>query len=43
MRPNLYKLSGNADTDFACAETKGEFVIEMSGTYDFTVFCEVIE
>ncbi len=31
MRHILYKLLGNADTDFACAETKG-VVIEMSGS-----------
>jgi hypothetical protein len=43
MRHNLYKLPGNADTDFACAETKGEVIIEMSGNYDFTVTREVIE
>ncbi len=42
MRPNLYKQSGNADTDFACAETKGEVVIGMSGKYDFTVTRQVI-
>ncbi len=29
--------------DFACTETKGEIVIEMSGKYDFTVTHEVIE
>jgi hypothetical protein len=28
---------------FACSETKGEVVIEMSGKYDFTVTLEVIE
>jgi hypothetical protein len=43
MRRNLYKLLGNADTDFACAKTKGEVVIEMSGKYEFTVTHEVIE
>jgi hypothetical protein len=43
MRQNYYKLTGNADTDFACAETKGEVVIEMSGKYVFTVTHEVIE
>jgi hypothetical protein len=42
MRRNLYKLLGNADTDFACSETKGEVVIEMSGKYEFTVTREVI-
>jgi hypothetical protein len=43
MRQNHYKLTGNADTDFACAETKGEVVINMSGKYVFTVTHEVIE
>jgi hypothetical protein len=43
MRHDLYKQSGNADTDLACAETKREVVIEMSGKYDFTVTCKVIE
>ncbi len=28
---------------FACTETKGEVVIEMSGKYSFTVTPEVIE
>jgi hypothetical protein len=26
-----------------CTETKGDVVTEMSGKYDFTVTCEVIE
>jgi hypothetical protein len=43
MRQNLYKQSRNTDTDFACSDTKGEVVIEMSGKYDFTVTREVIE
>jgi hypothetical protein len=43
IRSNLYKQSGNTGTDFACTETKGEAVIEMSGKYDFTVTCKVIE
>jgi hypothetical protein len=43
IRFNLYKQSGNTGTDFACTETKGEVVIEMSGKYDFTVTCKVIE
>ncbi len=29
--------------DFACTKTKGEVVTKMSGKYDFTVTCEVIE
>ncbi len=43
IRSNLYKQSGNTGTDFACTETKGEVIIEMSGKYDFTVTHEVIE
>ncbi len=43
IRSNLYKQSGNTGIDFACSETKGELVIEMSGKYDFTVTREVIE
>ncbi len=43
IRSNLYKQSGNTGTNFACTETKGEVVIEMSGKYDFTVSCKVIE
>jgi hypothetical protein len=40
---NLYKQPGNTGMDFACTETKGEVVIEMSGKYDFTDTREVIE
>jgi hypothetical protein len=43
IRSNFYKQSGNTDTDFDCTETTGEVVIEMSGKYDFTVACGVIE
>jgi hypothetical protein len=43
IRSNLYKQSGNTGTDFNFTETKGEVVIEMSGKYDFTGTCEVIE
>jgi hypothetical protein len=43
IRSNLYKQSGNTGTDFACTETKGEVVIEMSGKYDLTVTRDVIE
>ncbi len=43
IRSNLYKQSGNTGMAFACTETKGEVVIEMSGKYDFTVTPEVIE
>jgi hypothetical protein len=39
---NLYKQSGNADTDDS-TEPKGDIVIEMSGKYDFKVTQEVIE
>jgi hypothetical protein len=43
IRSNLYKQSENTGMDFACTETKGEVVIEMSGKYNFTVTREVIE
>jgi hypothetical protein len=43
IRSNLYKQSRNTGTDFACTETKGEVVIEMSGKYDYTVTRKVIE
>jgi hypothetical protein len=43
IRSNLHKQSGNTATDFACTETKGEVVIEMSRKYDFTVTRKVIE
>ncbi len=43
IRSNLYKQSGNTDTDFDSTEPKGDVVIEMSGKYDFKVTCEVIE
>jgi hypothetical protein len=43
IRSNLYKHSENTGMDFACTETNGEIVIEMSGKYNFTVTCEVIE
>jgi hypothetical protein len=39
---NLYKQSGNADTDNS-TEPKRDVVIEMSGKYDFKVTHEVIE
>ncbi len=35
MKSNLYKQSGNADTDVDSTEPKGDVVIEMSGKYDF--------
>ncbi len=31
IRSNLYKQSGNTDTDFDSTEPKGDVVIEMSG------------
>ncbi len=37
IRSNLYKQSGNTGAAFACTETKGDIVIEMSGKYAFTV------
>ncbi len=43
IRSNFIKHSGITDTDFNCTESKGEVAIEMSGKYDFTVTCEVIE
>ncbi len=43
IRSNLYKQSGNTDTDLNTTETKGDVVIEMSGKHDFKVTCEVIE
>ncbi len=43
IRSNLYKQSGNADTDFDSTEPKRDVVIEMSGKYDFEVTREVIE
>jgi hypothetical protein len=43
VRSNFYRQSGNTSTDFDCTETKGEVVMEMSGKYNFTVTCEVIE
>ncbi len=35
IRSSFYKQSGNTGTDFACTETKGEVVIEMSGKFGF--------
>ncbi len=43
IRSNLYKQSGNTNTDFNSIEPKGDVVIEMSGKYDFKVTREVIE
>ncbi len=43
VRSNFCKQSGNTGIDFDCTETKGDVVMEMSGKYDFTVTCEVIE
>jgi hypothetical protein len=43
VRSNSYKQSGNTGTDFDCTETKGDFLMEMAGKYDFTVTREVIE
>jgi hypothetical protein len=39
----FYKQAGNPGMDIAFTETKGELVVEMTGKYDFTVTCEVIE
>jgi hypothetical protein len=35
IKSNLYKQSGNTDTDFNTTEPKGDVVIEISGKYDF--------
>jgi hypothetical protein len=43
IRSNLYKNSGNTDTDFDFTEPKGDIVIKMSGKYDFKITHEVIE
>jgi hypothetical protein len=43
IRSNLYKQSGNTDTDFDSTEPKGDVAIEMPGKYDFKVTCKVIE
>ncbi len=43
IRFNLYKQSGNTDTDFDFTEPRGDVVIEMSGKHDFKVTREVIE
>jgi hypothetical protein len=43
IRSNIYKQSGNTDTDFDSTEPKRDIVIEMSGKYDFNVTCELIE
>jgi hypothetical protein len=40
---NLYKQSGNTDTDFSTTEPNGDIVIEMSGKYDFKLTHESIE
>jgi hypothetical protein len=34
IKSNLYKQSGNADTDFNITEPKEDIVIEMLGKYD---------
>ncbi len=43
IRSNLYKQSGNTDTDFNTTEPKEDVVIEMLGRYDFKVPHESIE
>jgi hypothetical protein len=43
IRSNLYKQTGNTDTDFDSTEPKEDVVIEMSGKYDFKVTREMIE
>jgi hypothetical protein len=43
IKSNLYKQSGNSETDLDTTEPKGDIFIEMSGNYDFRVTCELIE
>jgi hypothetical protein len=43
IRSNLYKQSGNTDTDFDSTKPKGDVVIGMSGKCDFKVTHEMIE
>jgi hypothetical protein len=43
IRSNVYKQSGNTETDFDFTEPKGDVVIKILGKYDFKVTCEVIE
>jgi hypothetical protein len=43
IKSNLYKQSGNADTDLDTTEPKEDIVIEMSVKYDFKVTRELIE
>ncbi len=37
IKSNLYKQSGNTDTDLVSTESKQDILIEMSGKYDFKV------
>jgi hypothetical protein len=43
IKSNLYKQSGNCETDLDTTEPKGDIVIETSGKYDFKVTRELIE
>jgi hypothetical protein len=43
IKSNLYKQSGNTDTDLDTTESKGDIIIEMSGKYDFKITRELIE
>jgi hypothetical protein len=43
IRSNLYKQSGNTDTDFNSTEPRGDVVNEISRKYDFKVTHELIE
>jgi hypothetical protein len=43
IKSNLYKQSGNTDTEFDTTEPKEDVVIEMSGKNDFKGTRELIE
>jgi hypothetical protein len=43
IKSNLYKQSGNTNTDFSTTDPKGDVVIKISGKYDFKVTCESIK
>jgi hypothetical protein len=43
IKSNLYKQSGNSETNLDTTEPKGDNFIEMSGMYDFRVTHELIE
>jgi hypothetical protein len=43
IKSNLYKQSGNSETELDTTEPKGDIFIEMTGKYDFRVTRELIE